>query len=384
MDISNLISNVGHIATELAESYCIINGTIVSLSEIQNIGCEEFFLRSSKKMPPRFYRYYPNTDSEDKENSQIVNRSLQALKNNTVFLQTPTQFDDVYDSDININYLEYEHLRLVQYCNKCGIDTDTKWSTSEINNVLIQTLWTYYNTNGNLDNVFLRTTDSEIEHLLNQIFLKNILIELAVSRDFGIAVSKAIQDEYDHYISRLKATFRTSCFTTSPYSQLMWATYANYHKGFCVEYTVFPNHERYKEIYYNLFPMIYCKVRPNVTSRLLDAIDKELTQETMWEIYFHGALRKSIDWAFQNEWRLLLPLNSKNTSNFNLEFFPITKVYLGNRMAHQKRKEIIDICNDKHIEYVGVKRNPSIFAMQDCEIKCESCPQYLHSSDNTK
>ena len=41
-----------------------------------------------------------------------------------------------------------------------------------------------------------------------------------------------------------------------------------------------------------------------------------------------------------------------------------------------KRKEIIDICHRKNIEYIGVKRNPRVYEMQDCEIKCEDCVEY--------
>lgn len=31
---------------------------------------------------------------------------------------------------------------------------------------------------------------------------------------------------------------------------------------------------------------------------------ENISDETLWNIYFHGTLRKSIDWNFQNEWRL--------------------------------------------------------------------------------
>ena len=102
-----------------------------------------------------------------------------------------------------------------------------------------------------------------------------------------------------------------------------------------------------------------------MSQRLVAAKDKNITKEVLWDIYSHGALRKSIDWAFQNEWRLLLPLHSKNVADYNVKFFPITKVYLGNRMAKKKKKKIIDICHNKNIPYIGVKRSPSVFEMQD-------------------
>ena len=96
--------------------------------------------------------------------------------------------------------------------------------------------------------------------------------------------------------------------------------------------------------------------------------------EMLWDIYSHGVLRKSIDWAFQNEWRLLLPMRSKDIAGYYVRFFPITKVYLGNRMSAAQRKEIIEICHEKNIPYVGVKKNPNVFEMQDCEMMCENCP----------
>ena len=123
--------------------------------------------------------------------------------------------------------------------------------------------------------------------------------------------------------------------------------------------------------------MIYCKIRPNMTKRLAKIENKELTKEILWDIYFHGALRKSIDWAFQNEWRLLLPMKKHLTSDsYCIPFFPITKVFLGNRMSQESRKEIIEICHDRKIPYSGVVRNPNVFEMQECPTKCEDCTKH--------
>ena len=44
---------------------------------------------------------------------------------------------------------------------------------------------------------------------------------------------------------------------------------------------------------------------------------------------------------------------------FDVKFYPISKVYLGNRMSAIRRREIIDFCHKKGIPYVGVKRKSS-------------------------
>ena len=97
------------------------------------------------------------------------------------------------------------------------------------------------------------------------------------------------------------------------------------------------------------------------------------------EYLFSWCITKSIDWAFQNEWRLLLPMAKKIKRLVNIvcQFFPITKVYLGNRMPPIKRKEIIDICNAKKYSlYWRLKENLMLFEMEDCAIKCEECFKY--------
>ena len=68
-------------------------------------------------------------------------------------------------------------------------------------------------------------------------------------------------------------------------------------------------------------------------------------------------------------------INNKQV-NYNIEFFTITGVFLGNRMSNIKRREIIEICKERNIPYIGVKRNANVFWMSDCEIKCEDCYRY--------
>lgn len=292
-------------------------------------------------------------------------------------MQSPSLFDDVYDSDININYYEYHKYRLIEYCRRCGMSVNEDKTTGEIGTALLKAILESVESNKDFNHIFTVPPRSETESLSNEIFIKKVMIGLAENQDIGQVVSKIISEEYQDYIQELRNIFRISCFATTPYSQLMWGgAYADCHNGFCVEYTVLSNDEKYKELYYNLFPMVYCKTRPNITKKLVECKDRDKTKEYLWDIYFNGVLRKSVDWVFQNEWRLLLPLREKNGDNFNVKFFPITRVYLGNRMQREKRNEIIDFCNNNCVPYIGVQRNPNIYEMQECSMKCEDCCKY--------
>jgi len=379
MNLNDIIYNAQQFAPDFFVNYCVINGAILKLNDVQKMGCSEYGLHSRINMPIKLYHYFPNRE-EKNEKGEIVNHSKEALINNTVFLQTPTEFDDVYDSDITIDYITYEKLRLLEYCRRCEISADKAASTQEIGNKLVGHLWDYFLKNTNLDDVFTTPPESEIESLSNKAFGLSVCLEYMKAGDFGAAVTKTIKKEYKEYTKQLKNIFRTFCFATTPYSQLMWGgAYADFHKGFCVEYTVRRDDPAYQEITQNLFPIVYCKVRPDMTERVTSFQDKMPTEELLWELYFNGALRKSIDWVFQNEWRLLLPLRKENQKDYNIPFYPITKVFLGNKMPAPKRKEIIEICKQRNIPYIGVTRKSAVFEMQDCNCLCENCPQYLNN-----
>lgn len=395
MDIDALLQSLQQTAPQIAESYCVVNGLVMPLSHIESMGYEDFSLHAKMNMPLKLYKYFPNLDTESIDEktgkpvidektgkAKTVNFSMQSLRDNTVFMQSPSLFDDVYDSDISLNYPEYERARLFEYCVRCGIDIEETTATQELGDTLIQIIWDVLKSTGNLDSLFKKSPETTNEALSNQCFLLTLQKEMYEGKDLGESLKNTIISDYTRYSQYLRNSFRATCFATTPYSQLMWGgSYADCHRGFCAEYTVLPDDPQYQSLFLNLFPMIYCKVRPNMTERLVKFQDKEPTTELLWDIYFHGALRKSIDWAFQNEWRLLLPMEQNRAKkDYCIPFFPITKVFLGNRMPHAKRKEIIDVCHRRNIPYIGVTRNPDIFEMQECTVKCEDCPKYTGST----
>ena len=366
MNLQELFMDLKQVPSQYFTSLCIVNGIIMDLNKIEQMGCRDFWIMSKSIMPIKLYKYFPDLIKELPDGRK-VNYSIQALEDNTVFMQSPNEFDDIYDSDVHIEFSDYERFRLIEYCHRCGIDADKTITAQDAGNLLLKRLFDAgYSVEGFLK-VFKLTESNRIIRLSNELFCKRLYIQLLEKADFGQALAEVIRIEYDKYCSDLRNRFRVSCFATSPYSQLMWGgAYANCHNGFCLEYTVIPKDEKYIDIYHNLFPMIYCKTRPNMSERIVEAKDRETTQEELWDIYFHGVLRKSIDWAYQNEWRLLLPMNMK--TDYNIKFFQITKVFMGNRMSADRCRDIIDICNRKNVPYVKMERAPDIFEMRECEV----------------
>ena len=357
---------------QFLNSGCIINGTVLELDSIEKMGYEEFSYQCRFSVPKKLYRYFPNKDFTTKD-GVVQNYSIQALKDNTVYLQSPNNFDDIYDSEIFVDYKKYERLRLIDYCLRCRINVDEASNSNDIGNLFLKEILKSLSEHKSYEYIFTKTPESEFEKLENELFCKSLHLEMQKTSDLGKAVSSILYNEYLDFMDEMKNKFRISCFSTTPFSQLMCGgAYADSHKGFCLEYTVLPDEKQYQDIFYNLFPMIYCKSRADITAELMASFGKNLSLDDLWNIYFHGVLRKSMDWAFQNEWRLLLPLGKK-ADNYNINFFPITKVFLGNRMPLNQRRQVIDICNERNIPYICVTKNPHLFEMQECEMKCESC-----------
>lgn len=277
MDLSELIMNIQQLAPQLASTCCVINGAFMTLEDVEKMGYDEFLYRSKINMPLRLYKYFSNAEN-DKEGSK-VNYSMIALKNNTVYMQSPSLFDDVYDSEINIDYYDYHKYRLLEYCRRCGLPVDESKTIENIGIELLKAIQESVEKNKDFDHIFTVSPTSEIESMSNEIFINKIEIGLSENQDIGQVVSKIISEEYQEYMEELRNTFRISCFATTPYSQLMWGKYADCHNGFCIEYTVLPNDEKYKDLFYNLFPMVYCKTRPNITKELVEWKDRNKNKE---------------------------------------------------------------------------------------------------------
>ena len=84
-------------------------------------------------IPQSLFKYFPNLNSGEKGKCNLFKRrkptnySQDALINNTVYLQTPTQFDDPYDCNIFVDLDTFTLERIRYYSCQCGITPDPEW-----------------------------------------------------------------------------------------------------------------------------------------------------------------------------------------------------------------------------------------------------------------
>lgn len=130
-----------------------------------------------------------------------------------------------------------------------------------------------------------------------------------------------------------------------PANLLMWAHYADNHRGFVIQFN--GRHEFFRTG--AMGPVEYSETRPIVSITTLDSP----------EVYF----RKSCDWSYEREWRLVRPLIEADTTietdTTSLHFFDIppgaiTGVITGAMMAEQDYRELCDLAQSERWGQVNV------------------------------
>ncbi len=343
---------------------------------IKDLSLAELINSNLHCMPKSLFKYYSNR----KENTY----SLDALRNNTVYLSEPKAFDDPYDCNIYIEGTEFALQRLRYYAEMCGVKIDDKWNYEDLSIKLAEKLYLYSTSGKKLDELYKNRNDSELVRQHNDIFFLTLQNELSSPNADGSsyynAFNKVINDEYND-IQKMINRFRVVCFAQTPYSMLMWSHYAGLHQGFCIEYETPIYSEENANIYHNLFPVIYTDTRKDLSQLSLNwNANGKLTEYELGDIYKYCLLSKSLDWKYQQEWRLISYDDHITDKYYNCEFFKIKKVYLGNKMQSDDRKEIIEICKSKGIPYTGVIIAPDRFEMKDCNMLCEDCERLKRSN----
>lgn len=351
---------------------CFINSMPFWKTDIAKITWHDYIILSQNLMPRKLYKYFPDTISP----SSGKNHSRDALTNNTVYLQSPILFDDPYDCTICFDGQQFYLRRLQYYAELCGFQYDKSWDFNKLRYEFAVNLYPYSCSLAEWETVFhIQHKENDVIDLTHQNFALGVWNNLRKHSDaddqWQRAISETLFQEYQDKHSVLVGKFRVSCFTTSPFSMLMWSHYANNHKGFCVEYDIpIPNKENI-ELLQNLFPVIYSDERVSVLEQLLEDLrTPNVSEDVVWSIYKYGLLTKSLPWGYQNEWRLISLDNMLSDKlDYNCSFFPISKVYLGAKMDGKAREEIIKTCAEKSIPSVCVIPAMATFSMQECPEK---------------
>ncbi|AQH05248.1 hypothetical protein A9R05_40130 (plasmid) [Burkholderia sp. KK1] len=158
----------------------------------------------------------------------------------------------------------------------------------------------------------------------------------------------------------LKDGFKVCSFSERGDSTLMWAHYANYHSGFCIEYDI-GSFQFKSAIALSMYPVIY-------RDEPFDATDYLLRHPTRNRLHLNmAALIKSTDWSYEREWRLIFS-NGILARPGPVKMPKPKAVYLGSHIGKDHETEVVHICKGKKIPVYKMQHSLDSFVMKPCAI----------------
>jgi hypothetical protein len=172
-----------------------------------------------------------------------------------------------------------------------------------------------------------------------------------------LKATKEIQTDIDK-------DFYVTCFSEKNDNALMWAHYANEHKGFCIEYDLLKTQD--KDFLVNLYPVIYTKMRGRVPLSLFDVSNTgellPVTSDASTIDIICEMLKKSAVWDYEEEWRFVVHEGIKRKEPDKYGIDCISKIILGCRIETKYIDRILQLCRDR-------KWNLSIMRLDDYSYK---------------
>ncbi len=150
-------------------------------------------------------------------------------------------------------------------------------------------------------------------------------------KDISLIV-KTLEDSSE----RRRKQMGVFCMAQRKNNLLMWSHYADSHKGFCLEFQT--NNSFFGE------------AQPLVDRYSSDRPCLNLIKEPSGDDYVEALLTKSIDWKYEEEWRVIEPETSSDTGP-GIKSFPadaLSAVILGCKITPENRHRIKQWCRSRN------------------------------------
>ena len=230
------------------------------------------------------------------------------------------------------------------------------FSAYSLGELVNQTMW--YSSPANFNDPFdcaltidLRKFDESIEHAIGVgINRGSINPELPKSKKLPTEVERQLYLQIRQLLRQSATKLGLCCFSEDPRSILMWAHYANDHKGFCVEYPSTENTNLSKEV----SSVMYSANIPSLSIADLSPENSAKTVELLWRT-------KATCWRYEKEWRALAPEGEKS--------YPapasIASIIFGERMPENDRQIIRQaLRGQSQVKFKEAYAHESKFAMR--------------------
>lgn len=161
-------------------------------------------------------------------------------------------------------------------------------------------------------------------------------------------------------IARIQAGTKVCCFCSRRIEEsfLMWSHYADYHRGFCVAY------DPHEIGLPKLQPVIYTDTFFDGTPHFQAALEGKQMNTLLT---FIGAMHKHPDWAYEQEWRIVIPQGGEEGSAIEA---PAPKaLFAGARIEADNLVELQKVAAEKKIPLYRMELDPHRYWLHLVEMK---------------
>lgn len=157
-------------------------------------------------------------------------------------------------------------------------------------------------------------------------------------------------DSEDYWVTPLlQQSYKAGVYSMSkqkegenfPCNELLWAHYANSHKGFCIEYDLEKLDTCTTNIIDYRIDVVYQENKPIISPD--DSIEAKIKK---------AFSTKSLPWTYENEFRLVFSSSGVK----KITFEAIRVVYFGLNMSLAERNAIVNGLKDKGIDFYQIER----------------------------
>ena len=277
-------------------------------------------------MPQSLFRYRSCTEKQ-----------IDAFQRNTIYAVSADLFNDPYDT-------------LVRY----DIDGIKNYVNALLeSNTLVQ-LQKYLAEGNDFTN---NVKDSFPQGMVEKIKEQILATDFEEKKDFLAAYKSQMVQTIDFLYPLLadvsKRFVSIACFCESVQSITMWSHYADYHKGFALEYEMRPTLTKGIKEGVGLYPVIYDDVRYDASQYMAWAFLKMFgINAPNPDVLSHTkcALHKSRQWEYENEWRLVdYSMRNYLVENITSINYKPTAIYYGVHIANENKERLHKIAKAKGI-----------------------------------
>lgn len=344
-----------------------INEHVASIFKIGFDETQKLFSKAKEEhLPKNLYKFYPPSIY-----------SLIGLQNNNVFLSSPRDFNDPFDSYICIesdSYIKHSLLKALKNRNlKSDINTQDSISIEEFNILEDSPVIGKYKPELGHDDSF----DTVLHYICldkSEPFrskINCIMSEVSLGCKLKVELIRDIP-------------FRVTCFSNFNNDEelgkntVMWSHYAQEHKGFCVKYsTNFSNLPNREIIECGLFPVMYTSRIQKLMLQDLKNIKlsnkKFMTTSSILKKAYKALITKSKFWNYEKEWRLIISEeNDVHLTNNTLPFLNVESIYMGCRIDDNIKVSLVKFAMSKGINIYQAKQSNETFQLDFFDIDLKS------------